>query len=197
MVVPDLQQQWQQGRLLSVSDGGCYLLIELPHHVEKVSGAFFGGKANTAESRSSSPKRLLTPFPLSLGPLVSRLMQLGVRPILAHPERHAELLHGNGAVDDLIMRGCLVQVSAENITDDRYPELTSGLRSWARRGVIHLIGSDGHNPLRRPPGIAAAYDRLATWAGAAYADRVCSTNGIAILEGLSIQTPRPAKRRRC
>ena len=36
----------------------------------------------------------------------------GLRIILAHPERHEELLHEPGTIEELIAAGCLVQVSA-------------------------------------------------------------------------------------
>ena len=168
MVGPDTEDDLQAGRVLPVSDQGCYLLIELP------SGLY-----------------------LDLRDLVTNLVGMGVRPILAHPERHPELLHGKDTMNELILRGCLVQVSADSITQECYAELTRGLKSWLKRGIIHLIGSDGHSPNKRPPGISAAYNRLAEWAGWGVADRICSVNGMAVLEGLPLEVPRPmpAKRR--
>jgi len=168
MVTPDMDELWRQGSLLSVSNGRRYLLIELPH------GLF-----------------------VDLRWMVSEFVSMGVRPILAHPERHPEILHGAGVVEELIGRGCLIQVAADSVTQNDFPPLTKTLRSWARRGVIHLVGSDGHSPTRRPPGIAAAYYRLAEWAGNAVADRICSVNGMAVLEGLPLEIPppKPPKRR--
>ena len=167
MVGPNTEVDLQAGRLLTVSDQGCYLLIELP------SGLF-----------------------LDLRELVTNLVDAGVRPILAHPERHPELLHGEDTINELILRGCLVQVSAESITQRRYPQLTGGLEQWVKRGIVHLMGSDGHSPDKRPPGISAAYERLAEWSDWGVADRICSTNGMAVLEGLPLEIPRPLPARR-
>src|SRR5438105_4854883 len=61
---PDMASWWRDGRLLSVADRGQYLLVEMPH------GVF-----------------------VDLAPAVKALQQAGVRIILAHPERQAELLH--------------------------------------------------------------------------------------------------------
>ena len=162
MIEGDIESAWQQGRLLSIADSGRYLLIELP------AGLF-----------------------LDLRGLVSNLVSIGVRPILAHPERHPEFLHGGSTLDELILCGCLVQVSGASLTQVRYPEVTNALRSWARRGLIHLIGSDGHSPTYRPPGLRAAFDQLATWVGFGAADRICGTHGMAVLEGLPLEVPRP------
>ncbi len=167
MVGPDTEVDLQAGRLTTVSDQGCYLLIELP------AGLF-----------------------LDLRELVTNIAEAGVRPILAHPERHPELLHGEDTINELIRRGCLVQVSAASITQRCYPQLTSGLKQWVKRGIVHLIGSDGHSPQNRPPGISAAYERLAEWADWGLADRVCSGNGMAVLEGLPLEIPRPLPARR-
>jgi protein-tyrosine phosphatase len=167
MIGPELEDAFAEHQLLSVSDLGRYLLIELP------TGMFF-----------------------DLRDMVTGLMELGVRPILVHPERHPELLHGAGVVEELILRGCLIQVTADSITQNTHPQVMTGLRSWARRNIIHLIGSDGHSPARRVPGVSAAYKRLGEWTGWATADRICSTNGLAVLEGLPLQTPRPSPLKR-
>lgn len=167
MVCPDLIQRFVAGQLLTVGDRGRYLLIELP------SGVF-----------------------LDLRDLVVQLVRRGVTPILAHPERHPELLHDDANLDALVSQGCLVQVSSSSLTTKNASDLQS-LRGWITRGLVHLIASDGHSPLRRPPLMAEAYRTITSWAGAATADRICSTNGLAIVQGLPIKTlpPKPAKRR--
>jgi protein-tyrosine phosphatase len=114
-----------------------------------------------------------------------------LRLILAHPERHPELLHQPGALEELIRIGCLVQVSSASVTDPASAMDRRALRSWFRRGCVHLVGSDGHSPHRRLPRMAAAYREIRSWAGAAVADRVCSTTGTAILHGLPLSIPAP------
>src|SRR5207237_1459082 len=64
MAHPDMVESWKAGKLLSVADRGQYLLVEMPH------GLF-----------------------VDLRAIVSQLRELGVRPLLAHPERQPELLH--------------------------------------------------------------------------------------------------------
>src|SRR5262249_19548655 len=124
-------------------------------------------------------------------PTVRQLRQRGVSVILAHPERHPEWLHEPGAIESLIHLGCLVQVSSGSVTHPQSPRDARALRSWFQRGVVHLMGSDGPPPRRRPPHMAAAYAEVVRWAGPAVADRVCSTNGLAVLTGLPVRVPDP------
>jgi protein-tyrosine phosphatase len=159
---PELEAAWSNQAHLSVADRGHYLLVEMPH------GVF-----------------------VDLRFIAKSLAERGVRLILAHPERHPEMLHEPGCIEELIQLGCLVQVSSGSITAPPSRQDARALKSWLKRGVAHLIGSDGHSPRRRPPRLRQAYEQIVRWAGSAVADRVCSTNGLAILNGLPLRVPAP------
>jgi protein-tyrosine phosphatase len=168
MVRPDLDDACGRGELMTIADREAYVLIEFP------AGQFF-----------------------DLRDMVRRLLKIGVRPILAHPERHAELLHGSGAIEALIRAGCLVQVSADSITASSHVRDSRAIKHWIQRGIVHFIGSDGHSPRHRAPRMSAAYRQIASWAGTIVADRVCSLHGLAILEGRPLRfapPPMPKKR---
>jgi protein-tyrosine phosphatase len=167
-VALDTVEAWLAGRLLSVADRGQYLLLEMPHGIY-----------------------------VELGPTIHRLRQEGLTPIIAHPERQAELLEDPGRIEELISMGCLVQVSTGSIT--KPPSGAVGekaLRNWFRRGIVHLIGSDGHSPRRRTPRLLEAYHRVVDWAGQTVADRVFSVNGQAVLLGLPLRVAPPEPKRR-
>lgn len=167
MIHPDIEANWTAGRLLGMADQRRYLLIEMPH------GCF-----------------------LDLYSTVRDLNAQGTRPILAHPERQEELLHEAGQIERLIDAGCLVQVSSRSVEQPRSRADAKSLKSWFRRGIVHCLGSDGHSSSRRLPQMSAAYRQIRQWAGHAVADRVCSTFGIAILQGLPLRIPQPEPRRR-
>ena len=168
MVHPDVVDSWKRNEVLSVADRGKYMLVEMPDSLF-----------------------------VDLREIARDLRRAGVRPILAHPERHAELLHEPGAIKELIHAGCLVQVSSSSVTEPASRPDAQALKRWFKRGAVHLLGSDGHSPRRRAPKMSEAYKRIAQWAGPSTADRICSTNGIAVLHGLPlhITPPEPARRR--
>jgi protein-tyrosine phosphatase len=132
---------------------------------------------------------------VDLRAIVGRLRRLGVRPILAHPERCEALLHEPGSVEELVRAGCLVQVSSASITDPHNARDRRTLKSWFKRGVVHLLGSDGHSLIRRPPHMAAAYQQIARWIGNVAADRIGSTIGMAVLQGLPLHISQPEPKR--
>jgi protein-tyrosine phosphatase len=166
MVHPGIESSWSNGTLLSVADRRQYFLLEMPHDLC-----------------------------VDLRALVLRLRQAGIRPILAHPERHEELLHEAGRIEQLIHAGCLVQVSSASVTEPPSTRDRRALKSWFQRGIVHLLGSDGHSLVRRPPRMAGAYHQIERWAGVLVADRIGSTNGMAVLQGLPLRIPQPEPKR--
>ncbi|MGD0900438.1 MAG: CpsB/CapC family capsule biosynthesis tyrosine phosphatase [Thermoguttaceae bacterium] len=159
---PDMDMAWQRGELLGVAGRGNYVLIEMPMDV-------------FVDARDA----------------ITRLRACGVRPILAHPERCPELLHDPGAIETLIDVGALVQATSRGIAEPPDARSAAAIRRWVQRGVVHLVGSDGHSADHRPPEMAAAYRRIASWSGRESADRICSLNGLAVLEGRPLRLPPP------
>jgi protein-tyrosine phosphatase len=165
MAEPATAAAWREGRLFSVGGHGKYLLLEMPR------GAF-----------------------VDLLPTVRALREAGVRTIIAHPEKEEEFLHGDGLLEALIEAGCLVQVSASSVTDPKTNADRAALRRWFRRGMVHLLASDGHSPVRRPPRMADAHREICRWIGPLAADRIGGSNGMAILNGQRLRVPWPLRR---
>jgi protein-tyrosine phosphatase len=161
----DLDVAWQQGELLSIGDHCQYVLLEMPHREF-----------------------------VDLREMAERLEPMGVRPVIAHAERYPELLHTPGLVEEWIEAGFVVQVSSPGIVNCRRRGDLRAVKKWFQRGIVHVLGSDGHHPDRRPPQMSAAYRQIVQWVGEPTADRICSTNGMALLQGLPLRIapPRPA-----
>jgi protein-tyrosine phosphatase len=162
---PDIETAWRAGELLSVADRRQYLLFEMP-------GEVFVDAEDTVRS----------------------FRQMGIRLILAHAERYPELLEDAQRLEQLIRAGCLIQVTTGGLACSSQPE-ERALKSWFKRCLVHLVGSDGHSVDHRPPKMAEAYRRVAQWAGTDMADRVFSTHGLAVLHGLPLRVPRPLGQR--
>lgn len=162
MVSPEMDELWLQGTLLSVADRKQYLLVEYPH------GQF-----------------------VDILAMVERFRGFNLRFILAHPERCPELLFDDERIGALVRAGCLVQVSAHSITRPRDRQEEKQLRHWFSADLVHLLGSDGHDPVRRRPVMEEAYHRIVSWVGAPVADRIASVNGMAVSQGLRLNPPPP------
>jgi protein-tyrosine phosphatase len=162
MLSPSIVEDWQAGHLLSVGDRSRWLLVEMPH------GMF-----------------------VDVLPFVERLRPLGIRIILAHAERYAELLDDPAMAARWIEAGCLIQVTAQALAQPRDREFESNLQRWVTGGFVHLLGSDGHGIDRRRPELAAGFEQLVRWSGRAAAERIASHWGIAVLQGLALKVPAP------
>jgi protein-tyrosine phosphatase len=162
MVHPATLQSVEKNQYLTIGDGGKFMLIELPH------GVF-----------------------IDLRDIVAGLVQRGIRPILAHPEQSREILFSEPVAEELIRLGCLFQLSTGNVTMPMDRNHANAIKSWVRRGFVHVIGSDGHSPNRRPPLLAQAAQIITQWVNALTANRLCGMNGMAILQGLPLRIDPP------
>ncbi len=99
------------------------------------------------------------PGPLSntLAVAAAQLRSRGFRSLIAHPERHpgADMAE---RLTDLVSGGCLVQVTAALIAEGPASE---PLVDLARRGLVHVLGSDSHSAtIGRPVALSAGLERL-------------------------------------
>ncbi len=107
------------------------------------------------------------------------------------PQRHQELLDNAAPLEELVRAGCLVQVSSKSITEPRDKAERRALRGWFRRGLVHVLGSDGHSPHRRPPLLAAAFRQVTSWVGRKAADAIGGGNASAVLDDKPLRVPDP------
>jgi protein-tyrosine phosphatase len=105
---------------------------------------------------------LLEPAPGPLGEdlerTVAELSARGLASIVAHPERHAAE-DFESRLQRLAGHGCLIQWTAEFVARAEPRDLVLEL---ARKGLVHLLGSDAHSGFAgRPVHLAGAFARLA------------------------------------
>lgn len=162
MVHPTTLESVDQNQYLTIADGKRFMLIELPH------GIF-----------------------IDLRDIVAGLIERNIRPILAHPEQSQELLFSERMAEELVQMGCLFQLSTGNVTVPMDRRRGNAIKTWVQRGFVHVIGSDGHSPTRRPPLLAEAAQIIGTWVGSLAANRICGMNGMAILQGLPLRIDPP------
>jgi protein-tyrosine phosphatase len=106
---------------------------------------------------------LETPYfgsPLALGPAVRSLRSSGLTPVIAHPERNAEVQRKPEQLRSLVELGALVQVTAASL-DGRFGRPSRGAaRALLKARLAHLIASDAHGPELRQAGLTAAVEAV-------------------------------------
>jgi protein-tyrosine phosphatase len=137
---------------------------------------------------------LLEPAPGPLGSSlvseVENLAERGFRCVVAHPERHPGELFVQRLIA-LCERHALIQVTADALVAG---EAAEGLLDLARRGLVHLLGSDAHSsrfgrPLRLSAGLARleSVERLRS-----HIDWIAREAPAAIVAGADVSAPYPA-----
>ena len=146
-------------QILTLADGGRYLLLELPHTVW------------------IAPNRLLADLALR-----------GITGILSHPERHQSIAHEPGLIEPWLDHGALLQITAASLCGDFGPEAMRLAWHFLENGQAAIVASDAHDTHRRPPRMHRAMQLIQARLGTARATEVCIDNPTRILEGADVLT---------
>lgn len=121
--------------------------------------------------------------PPSTLPVLDRLVDSGVRPIIAHPERYRGLDRDTALPGEWRERGALLQVNYGSLVG-RYGDL-----AWRRavtlleRGWADLMASDFHGRPHLSPSLKEAQEVLSGWGGGDRFDMLARVNPARILRG--------------
>jgi len=130
--------------------------------------------------------------PIRIGDCFTRLGDLGLTPILTHPERNSILQQNPQRVLEWVEQGCLVQVTASALTGlwGERPEIIA--RWLLDRSAIHFLATDAHDTKRRVPILSHGRDVAAQIAGTEYAQALVEANPAAVVRGEPIPfSPKP------
>ena len=99
-------------------------------------------------------------LPFGAERLTQWLLQQGIQPMIAHPERNKGLLRDPSKIKPLVQQGCLFQVTAGAVAG-RFGQPAQDLAErFLAEGLVTILASDAHNLEHRPPvlseGLAAA-----------------------------------------
>ncbi len=83
--------------------------------------------------------------------LVDFLIKENIRPLIAHPERNKDILRNLDLIEPYIDLGCLLQVTAGSLAGKFGPLAQQRGIQMLERDWVHILASDAHNVLHRPP----------------------------------------------
>ena len=166
----DLAARARANELMTVGDGGRYLLLELPYQQA----------------------------PLRVDDTIFQLRLLGITPLMAHPERVAYYLEDIERVAASVRLGALTQVTGSSLTGRFGDKARDFARAMLERNLIHVLASDGHDVRYRPPVLSDAVRAVASLIGETAARRLVEDTPQAILDGreVEIEEALPPFRRR-
>ena len=112
--------------------------------------------------------------------------ELGLIPILTHPERNPILQQQPQNVLRWIDAGCLVQVTANSLTGDWGRRAKSAALWLLKNHAIHIVATDAHDIEHRPPILSKAFEAASKEVGKTMARRLVIDNPSAVVEGREI-----------
>ena len=112
-----------------------------------------------------------------------KLQEVGVKPIVTHPERNPILQRTPESILRLMDHGCIIQVTASAFTGF-WGEPIQKVAEWLlRKRAIHVVASDAHDVANRPPVLSGARRRISELADDAVAQALVLDNPAAIVAG--------------
>jgi len=152
------------GIALQVRAGGeAFLTPELPRLVRDGRVPTLGGTSWLLVETPMQQK------PLYLEQTLFELQAMGVRPLLAHPERYGWLHANPDALGALVAHGVYAQVTASSLAGARGSRQRALAETFVRRGYAQIIASDRHKAGSPGATLQAGYDAAAALVGPARA----------------------------
>jgi len=148
------------------------------------------------EAAMASPERfviqggrylLAEPSNYSIPPQIEdslrKLIEIGVTPVITHPERNPILQKTLERVLRWVEMGCAVQVTASALTG-HWGETAWRAAVWLlKRDAVHILATDAHDTKRRVPILSAGRDAAAEHCGKEVAHALVEDNPRAVIIG--------------
>ncbi len=160
-------QLLEADRILTLADGGKYILLELPHDIF-----------------------------IDIEPLLVGLASLGAQAIISHPERHRVLSKQPNLLLKWLASGVYLQVTAGSLLGEFGAAVQRAAWHFLASGWVSFVATDAHDLHGRRPLMRAAFKQISARLGAVVARQVCIENPIRILEGQDIQMIGPTAGKR-
>ena len=109
-------------------------------------------------------------FPSFARSYLQEMLDAGIVPVIAHPERQRPFLDDPNLLKELIEMGCISQVTASSIVGDYTEEIRQAAHYMMKENLIHVIASDAHDTIERPFNLIEAQNILEAEYGVEYKD---------------------------
>lgn len=129
-------------------------------------------------------------FPHALIPpgsegLAESLLNNNLVPVITHPERNGGFLRDPGRLGIFVKLGCLVQVTAMSLTGGFGSEVSRLTERFMKEGLVHVIATDAHDTVRRPPVLSTGFKKAEEWVGKKEAEKMVQGTPEKIVKSVS------------
>lgn len=106
-------------------------------------------------------KYMLIEFPMdkfdsNIFDVIYEMEFMGVKPIIAHPERYLPIVEKPSFINRFIEEGYLLQLNTGSIQGKFGKKVKKTAEIFIKNGIYSFIGSDAHNEKSRPTGLSEA-----------------------------------------
>lgn len=159
----DLIERIDRQEICTMNDGNRYVLIEFPE----------------------------TPVTRNHVRILSALKRRGLRPILSHPERNPFFREEVDTLYELAYSDVYMQITARSLLGGFGGDAKRFSEDLLRHRLVHIIASDAHSSVTRPPGLLKAVQRAAEFIGDEEAKKLVQDNPRLMIEGKTPTVPSP------
>ena len=138
----ELVEDYQKGEILTLNDGGKYVLIEF----------------------SSSH------VPMYASQLLYNIQFEGIIPIIVHPERNSHFIERPESLSEFVEKGALVQLTAASVTGAFGKKIQKFSTQLLEANLVHFVASDAHNTTSRNNRMKEAFEVIAKNFDSSYVD---------------------------
>jgi protein-tyrosine phosphatase len=124
--------------------------------------------------------------PVGAANMLAQLMSKGFVPIISHPERNRGFAARPELLFEFINMGCAAQVTAASLTGELGKETRTTAGLFMVNNLVHIIASDAHRAIGRPPGLSRAVEAAAKIVGESKARAMVTEVPRAILENKAL-----------
>ena len=123
---------------------------------------------------------------------LGRIVEAGFQPVLAHPERNADIQRDPSLVRAMVDAGAYLQLTAMSVSGDNGPKALFAANWIMDQGLASVISSDCHGASWRPPTMRRAFHAVRRRLGIDMARLLCIINPRAVIFGTTITPARPS-----
>ncbi|HWQ36311.1 MAG TPA: CpsB/CapC family capsule biosynthesis tyrosine phosphatase [Blastocatellia bacterium] len=141
--------------------------------------------------RLNGTSYMLLEFPFQMVPpnienTIFQILNAGITPVIAHPERNRRLQKHPEILASLIERGAFSQLDAGSLTGSFGVESLDSAKKILRGGMAHFIATDAHHAGRRRPNLTEAVMIAAEIVGVEAARMMVEANPRALIQDKGI-----------